>query len=233
MNGIVVTGVPRTPLEQCDQLGRYGVATIHEVQARTGLLAARLRPVYRGAGACGSAVTVSVPPADNWMIHVAIEQCQEGDILVVAPTSQSDAGYFGELLATTARAHGVRGLVIDAGVRDTAELEQMRFPAWSKCVCAQGTVKQQLGTVNTPIVCAGQLIGPGDAIVADADGIVAVPRASVPAVIVAAEAREEKEKHARERYMAGELGLDMHDMRDRLKLAGLCYVPFEREKVAS
>ncbi|MFG1708568.1 4-carboxy-4-hydroxy-2-oxoadipate aldolase/oxaloacetate decarboxylase [Nonomuraea sp. M3C6] len=227
MNGIVVTDPPRTPADLRDGLGEYGVATIHEAQGRTGLLASSISPVYRGTRISGTAVTVSVPPCDNWMIHVAVEQCRPGDVLVVAPTSPSDAGYFGDLLATSLKARGVRGLVIDAGVRDAAELEAMGFPAWSKCVSAEGTVKETLGAVNVPVVCAGRLVEPGDVIVADDDGVVVVRRAEAATVLAASKAREEKEARSRRRYAAGELGLDVNAMRERLEREGLRYVDHE------
>jgi 4-hydroxy-4-methyl-2-oxoglutarate aldolase len=207
-----------------DAFAAYGVATVHEAQARTGLLAAYMDPVYAGPHISGSAVTVSVPPADNWMLHVAVEQCQDGDVLVVAPTSPSEAGYFGELLATALQARGVRGIVIDAGCRDVAELQRMGFPAWSRCVSAFGTVKETLGDVNVGVVCAGRWIEPGDVIVADDDGVVAVPRDEAAAVLAACAAREEKEAASRRRYQAGELSLDVHGMRERLAEKGLQYV---------
>jgi 4-hydroxy-4-methyl-2-oxoglutarate aldolase len=221
---VVVRNHPRTDAATVTALAQFGVATIHEAQGRSGLLEPHLRPIYPGARVAGTALTVSVPPGDNWMLHVAVEQCREGDVLVVAPTTRSDAGYFGELLATAVAAHGVRGLVIDAGCRDIADLTQMRFPVWARCVCATGTVKESLGSVNVPLVCAGQLVHPGDVVVADDDGVVVVPRREAEAVVVASTAREEKEEASRQRYRNGELSLDVQGMREPLARKGLHYV---------
>ncbi|NNE60733.1 MAG: 4-carboxy-4-hydroxy-2-oxoadipate aldolase/oxaloacetate decarboxylase [Woeseia sp.] len=224
---ICVTTIDRSAGTLANSLAELGVATVHEAQGRKGLLDAGLRPIYRPASIAGTAVTCEVAPGDNWMIHVAVEQCQQGDVLVVTPTSLCHDGYFGDLLATSLQSRGVRGLIINAGVRDIATLTEMKFPVWSAAVCAQGTVKETIANVNTTIVCAGQTIVPGDLVVADDDGVVVVRKEEAIAVLDKARQRVANEEDKRVRFEAGELGLDIYNMRERLAEKGLRWIESE------
>ena len=222
--GIVKRNIVRADKAAVDRLSRYGVATIHEAMGRVGLMQPYMRPIYAGAHMCGTAVTVLLQPGDNWMMHVAAEQIQPGDVVVAACTVDNTDGFFGDLLATSFRARGAKGLVIDGGVRDVTDLTEMQFPVFSRAISARGTVKATLGSVNIPVVCAGATVNPGDVVVADMDGVVVVPAGIAHQAADAAEAREANEADKREKLAAGVLGLDMYKMREPLAKAGLKYI---------
>lgn len=224
MTSVAVRQFERADAESVAALEQVGVATAHEAQGRTGLMKPRIRPVVPGACIAGTAATVLAHPNDNWMLHVVMELVQPGDVIVVALSSDCENGMFGDLLAESAMAHGVKGLVIDAGVRDVASFREMNFPVWSRCISAQGTIKATPGSVNVPVVCAGAVVNPGDVVVADDDGVVVVPRKKAPAVAARALAREDNEREKREFFKQGKLGLDLYNMREKLAEAGLVYI---------
>jgi 4-hydroxy-4-methyl-2-oxoglutarate aldolase len=229
MGGTVVRNIERSSLERLAPLAERGVATVHEALGRTGLMRAYMRPIYPGASIVGNAVTVSVAPGDNTMLHVVVELCREGDVVVVVPTSPCEDGYFGDLFGGALKARGVRGTIIEAGCRDIRTLHEMGYPVWSKAVFAQGTVKETLGDINLPVICAGQRVAPGDAIVADDDGVLVVPRARIGEALDASLARVKKEETNRGRFAAGEVGLDVYGMREKLAAKGLRYYDDARD----
>ncbi|WP_394233593.1 4-carboxy-4-hydroxy-2-oxoadipate aldolase/oxaloacetate decarboxylase [Niallia oryzisoli] len=233
MSHVIVKNIDRPDQNAIEKLKSFGTATVHEAMGRTGLMNPYLRPIYDTAKVCGTAVTVSAHPGDNLMIHAAIEMCQPGDVLVVTVTSDNTDGMFGDLLGVSAQSRGVEGLIIDAGVRDTTELTEMKFPVWAKAISAKGTVKATPGSVNIPVVCAGAIVNPGDVIIGDRDGVVIVPKEDVEKVALAAHAREDREAKVRQRLAKGELGLDIYGLREKLENLGVTYVDKGTVKVES